>query len=214
MSECCGDLLQASEKGHVECIEALHRCGADINARAKGGWTAMMYASQSGRMECIEALHRCGADVNARENDGWTAIMYASRNGHVECVEALHRCGADVDARSNLGYTALSYIPWPRLAPNQLAIAARLLITEHSVLKTRSDWGGTIFDKLKPSVPPHAQTCAVAMKNYFLAPARRDKFLLFGLGRHKRAGEASAVRLLYVDDVMGVIYDFLTAPLE
>ena len=40
---------------------------------------------------------------------------------------------------------------------------------------------------------------------------RRNKFLHFGLGRHERAGEASAVRLLYVEDVVGVIYDFLMA---
>ena len=31
------------------------------------------------------------------------------------------------------------------------------------------------------------------------------------MGRHERAGEASSVRLLYVEDVVGVIYDFLMA---
>ena len=134
----------AAQEGHMECIEALARHGADVNkgmqvrytyccaggearvglgvmVRApsmQDGTTAAYFAAWKGHVECIEALVRHGADVNAarrvrvvgvhvcwmpvscelyERQDGATPIVIAAQKGHVECIEALARHGADVN---------------------------------------------------------------------------------------------------------------------
>jgi ankyrin repeat protein len=58
-------LIYAANHGY-EMVEALLTKGADVNAKANNGSTALMAAAQTGHIEIVEALLARGADVNAK----------------------------------------------------------------------------------------------------------------------------------------------------
>jgi hypothetical protein len=59
---------------------ALLAAGADVNAEAAGGFTALVEASQGNYPEVVRALLAAGADVNAKAAIG-TALTIASQRG-------------------------------------------------------------------------------------------------------------------------------------
>ena len=62
-------MMLAAAEGHVACIDALVRCGGDVNKHAEtSGVTALFLAAQQGHAHCVEALARHGADVNKRKH--------------------------------------------------------------------------------------------------------------------------------------------------
>ena len=70
--------MKASQRGLREVVQALIAEGAEVNAKAKDGRTALMWASQKGHRDVVQALLAKGADVNAKDNKGRTALMAAS----------------------------------------------------------------------------------------------------------------------------------------
>lgn len=81
---------------HTDCVNALLKCGADVNATAKDGGTALMLAASSDATEIVQALLSKGA--NAKEHftqDGKTALMLATERGHLEIAELLRAAGAE-----------------------------------------------------------------------------------------------------------------------
>ena len=56
--------------------------GADINAKANDGWTALMEAAYEGHIETIKFLIEKGADINPKTEDGKTAADLANEKGH------------------------------------------------------------------------------------------------------------------------------------
>lgn len=91
-----------------EIIKTLIAQGADVNAKANNGVTALMRASWKGHGEIVKILIAQGANVNAKTNSGATALMMASRKGHIEIVKILLANSVDVNAKDNDGYTALT----------------------------------------------------------------------------------------------------------
>ena len=87
-------------------MQALIDNGADVNAKADNGGTALMGASIGGHKEIVQLLLANGADVNAKGNNGETALMAASSLGHKEIVQLLLAKGADINAKANGGETA------------------------------------------------------------------------------------------------------------
>lgn len=71
------DLIKAARKGDVRKVDELVKKGADVNAKDKGGKTALMQAAQRGKSAVVGALLENGADPNARDKDGHTALMLA-----------------------------------------------------------------------------------------------------------------------------------------
>jgi ankyrin repeat protein len=66
--------------------------GADVNATANDGATALMLAASSGEIESVRALLRSGADLSGRyAQNGKTALMLAKENNHAEILELLSR---------------------------------------------------------------------------------------------------------------------------
>jgi ankyrin repeat protein len=59
------DLFNAAISGDATTVQALLARGADVNARANNGATALMLASQNGHNEVVQDLLAKGADVNA-----------------------------------------------------------------------------------------------------------------------------------------------------
>ena len=102
-----GKLLTAAVSGDIFSVERLLKEGADINARASNGTTALMGAAYSDYPRTTRLLIARGADVNATSADGLTALHYAAGAGNTEIVGALLTAGADPNATSMDGTTPL-----------------------------------------------------------------------------------------------------------
>lgn len=92
-------------KSSVECqcasccqkcksLDILIKYGANVNARAETGETALIGACVYGRYECVSLLLENGADPNAKLSCGKTAHYYAEFNGYNDCVQLLLDYGA------------------------------------------------------------------------------------------------------------------------
>ena len=109
-------MLAAGANKNPEIIKILINAGADVNAKANEGITALLgAASFSKDPEIIKTLVNAGADVNAKTNDGMTALMAACINKqNIKIIEELIVSGADIDViatdkDSNTRLTALSF---------------------------------------------------------------------------------------------------------
>lgn len=66
-------LIAASQSGETDKVKSLLADGADVNAKDREGWTALMHASWNGHTGVAAALLDRGADVGIRDNNGGTA---------------------------------------------------------------------------------------------------------------------------------------------
>jgi ankyrin repeat protein len=101
-------LIESAQKGDIAGVNALLNKGADVNAKDKDGWTALMEASNNGHTEIVKALIDKGANINAKDKNGRTALMWASLFGNTEIVKMLLNKGADVNAKDKDGSSALT----------------------------------------------------------------------------------------------------------
>lgn len=100
--------------------------GFDVNARASGGMTPVMYATCLNKCRMINALYEYGANVNLQNNDGATALFIATLFNHYDATKLLILCGAKKDIPNNKGVTPLM------LAKNKsLQNIERLLLIRH-----------------------------------------------------------------------------------
>jgi ankyrin repeat protein len=92
-------------------VQKLIDKGADVNAKNKNGFTALMLAAQKGKFEIFCNLYRLGAKVDAKDKNGGTALMAASIKGNEDIVEFLcnNEHNPDVNAATIDGYTALMF---------------------------------------------------------------------------------------------------------
>ena len=79
--------------------------GADPDARASDGQTALMYACASPARAGL--LLQAGANPNAKDHKGTTPLMVAAAP---EVIVLLLKYRADVNARDNAGHSALYYL--------------------------------------------------------------------------------------------------------
>ena len=103
--------MHAAHGGHVAAVQALIAAGADVNAKAPQGWTALAKAAYNGEtgrgyVEVIEVLHQAGASLDDRIFFGITPLMLAAGGGDASVVEWLINNGADVLAANEGGRTA------------------------------------------------------------------------------------------------------------
>ena len=83
--------LHAALAGHggLRVVSRLLAAGADVNARAAGGYTPLHIAAFGGDVALINALLALGADADARADDGRTALAIAEANGHTLAARRL-----------------------------------------------------------------------------------------------------------------------------
>ena len=96
--------MEAAIGGHLELAKLLIDKGADVNARDKGGRTALMEAALEGHFELAKLLIDKGADVYAKQKSGWTALMSAAASGDLAMVKLLLEKGAHINAKSGTPY--------------------------------------------------------------------------------------------------------------
>jgi Ankyrin repeats (3 copies) len=104
-----GKLMKEAADGDIFSVDQLLSDGADANARASNGTTALMGAAYGGYPRTTELLIARGAKIDARSNDGATALHYAASGGDVTVVGILLKAGADPNAKSVDGATPLMW---------------------------------------------------------------------------------------------------------
>lgn len=83
-------IISASSSKNIEFVKLLIESGADVNAPAEGGFTALMAAAISGSLDMVVLLVENGAHVETTCADQQrTAISLARYYGHEEVVAFL-----------------------------------------------------------------------------------------------------------------------------
>lgn len=74
-------LMSATVNGRTETVEILVNADADVDARDRDVFTAMMYAEyRSKNTDVLDALFGYSTDLKARDKDGHNVLWYLSRN--------------------------------------------------------------------------------------------------------------------------------------
>ena len=100
-------LVDAAREGAVETAAAMLEAGADVDAAAPDGTTALHWAAQRDDRPLARRLIAAGARVDAANRYGVTPLALASANGSAPLVAALLDAGADPGAPSPGGDTPL-----------------------------------------------------------------------------------------------------------
>src|SRR5262249_193649 len=101
-------LMWAASEGHAGVTEELLRRNADVHARTKGGFTALMFAAQQGDGESVRVLLNARANPNdAVPGTGLTPLIIASAMGRPEAVGVVVEGGANPNAVDANGFAAL-----------------------------------------------------------------------------------------------------------
>ncbi len=95
------ELAMAAQVGDLNEVIRLLNQGADVNAKANFGRTALMAASVHCHVDVVKALLDKGADVNAKDEDGGTALGEALEYGNAQVVKLLKAHGASVSGDQN-----------------------------------------------------------------------------------------------------------------
>ena len=97
----------AALEGSVADVNALIRCGVDIDSLGTDGSTGLLFAAQEGKARFVETFLANGASVNATMKDGATALHAAAQRGCLEIVANLLAAGANPHLTMRDGATAL-----------------------------------------------------------------------------------------------------------
>lgn len=105
-------LIIAAEYGRLPTVQALLKCGANVDTIGGYGRTALLSAatSREGRFqEVIKLLLRAEANVDAQDFDGKTALHTAAQAGDLDLVRLLISRKAKINAKNNEGRSALDF---------------------------------------------------------------------------------------------------------
>lgn len=93
--------------GDVAKARVLARAGADVNVRARGGWTALHLAADLRSRELVDWLLQHGLGVDPRDDLRRTPLMRAAEAGSADVARRLLDAGADPMAADKFGDTAM-----------------------------------------------------------------------------------------------------------
>ena len=119
-----------------EVIELL-AAGADADARAADGTSALHWAAYYENADLVDRLIAAAADVDARNDYGSTPLAEAALNGNVAIVASLLRAGADPSLPNGDGQTPLMIV-----SRSSNVEAARLMIEHGADINARETWRG------------------------------------------------------------------------
>lgn len=95
-------------RSNVTTLQYLVAKGANVNARSKGGGSALLMATMNHNTEAIQLLLEHGAQVNVYDKNKNTALGEALRSENIANVELLLAHGADINATISGGETPLT----------------------------------------------------------------------------------------------------------
>jgi ankyrin repeat protein len=130
-------LLDAAASGdHAAALRLLSVKGANVNATAADGSTAIMYAAANNDPELVRALIKAGANVKLKSQLGTSAITEAAIIGSAPIIEALLKAGADPNFKTPNGET-----PLMAAARSGKVDAAKTLLDAGAYINTKETWG-------------------------------------------------------------------------
>jgi ankyrin repeat protein len=97
----------AAQANDVAQVRQLIKSGADVNAPAADGTTALLYAAFDSNIDLLKTLLSAGADPNVANHFGVTPLLQASRYGDEAAMEVLLKGGADIGKAQREGETPL-----------------------------------------------------------------------------------------------------------
>lgn len=102
-------LSEACEMDQVPLVRAFLERGANVNAKDKIGYTALLQCIEMDKPEITVLLLEYGADPNIRDPDGNTALMRLAKNqfSTVQSLPLLLQNGAKPSLKNKEGKTAL-----------------------------------------------------------------------------------------------------------
>jgi len=131
-------LLDAAESGdHAAAMRLVSSKGANVNAAAADGSTAVMYAAANGDLDLVRALIKAGANVKLKNQFGTSALTEASIIGSAPIIDALLKAGADANFKTPDGET-----PLMAAARSGKVEAAKALLDAGADINAKESWGG------------------------------------------------------------------------
>ena len=107
-SDGCTPLMYAVTRQHAKLTQRLLAV-ANLNARDRGGKTALHYALLSGNRAVARELILAGAAVDMADKDGTTSLMIAALFGYDDLVRLIMKHGGRADQRDSNGRSAKAY---------------------------------------------------------------------------------------------------------
>jgi len=161
------NLVESVLKSNPEALMLLLERGADPNALAEGGMSALMFAVESKDLILVKMLVLNGADLDLGDAEGTTPLLIAVLNGHFDVAHFLLEKGADPDHRDSYKGSALLYAA----AINDYRIADLLLFFGASDSISDRDGNKAVMTAVYFG---HMETTDVLLQNG-LDPDGRDK---------------------------------------
>lgn len=103
------DVLIAARVGDMLKIRMVLAAGANPNAVAANGYSALMHAAEMGHKDLVEALLTAGAQPSAKNHSGDAALLLATVEGYKDIVKVLLANNADANVRDGDDVTPLIY---------------------------------------------------------------------------------------------------------
>jgi len=105
-----GSIFSAAQSGLVDAVKTHLAAGVDVNAKNKGGYTALHLAAKKGHVEVAKVLLEAKADIGLVSKSGKTALHYvAYYNGNLDLAKLLLDAGADPNVLDKRKKTPLDY---------------------------------------------------------------------------------------------------------
>ena len=130
-------LPDAAERGDRAAVLRLLAKGANPNAPAPDGTTAVMWAASGDDVELVRALVRAGADVKLKNQFGTSALTEAAIVGSASVIDVLLKAGADPNTRNPEGET-----PLMAAARSGKVAAAKVLLEAGADVNAKEEFGG------------------------------------------------------------------------
>ncbi|XP_076254649.1 uncharacterized protein LOC143192825 isoform X1 [Rhynchophorus ferrugineus] len=104
-------LMLAVSGNHIECVQALLKCGADPNIVDKDEHSCLFRAVVNGQHNVVQLLLSNKAEVKTKDVNGKTVLHLAAACGYLKCLQLIveYMDENDILSRDNQGCTVLHW---------------------------------------------------------------------------------------------------------